>query len=46
MDVFDFNTQKLLQKTKNVCEKYFSNCFMNGVIVAAILKLYGCIPLG
>ena len=25
MDVFDLNTQKLLQKTKNVCDKYFSN---------------------
>ena len=43
MDVFDLNTQKLLQKTKNICEKYFSNCFMNEIIVVAVLKLYNSI---
>ena len=36
MDDFDLKIQKLLQKTENDCDKYFSNCFMNGVIVAAI----------
>ena len=43
MDVFDLKIQKLLQKTKNVCDKYFSNCFMNRVIVVCYTAVFSVV---